>query len=249
MRLSAPCSFVNFVVEESSEKGAMGMREFRSAASRHPVLGLPSGVKTASKTGVFDRMNRQVRCIDDMGGQKNSRKEAQKPHKQTNFCASCAFSWLIRCILSCGLLYNRMNRMQSFGGCRRPASAYLISAFCFRPLFPFPLQIFKEPAPGRRTNSIIARFAGNASGKIRKRFLTVFSGTKCPLPQCLKVPSANLEGIESLSPRLAVSERACPGYRHSFSTTLKGLNQSVGPPWNTARQSRNQIGTGILNRR
>ena len=65
--------------------------------------------------------------------------------------------------------------MQSFGGRRRPASAYLIAAFCFHPFSPFPLQIFKEPAPERRTNSIIAPFAGNASCKIRKRFLAVFS--------------------------------------------------------------------------
>ena len=59
----------------------------------------------------------------------------------------------------------------------------------------FPLQIFKEPAPERRTNSIIARLAGNASCKMRKRVSRCFRWNKTSLPHCLKVPSANPEGI------------------------------------------------------
>ena len=47
--------------------------------------------------------------------------------------------------------------------CRAPLSA---AAFAKAD---FPLQIFKEPAPARRTNSIIAPFAGNASCKIREK--------------------------------------------------------------------------------
>ena len=67
-------------------------------------------------------------------------------------------------------VFDRMNRMQSFGGRRRPASAYLIAAFCFHPFSPFPCKFSKNRRQSAVTDSIIAPFAGNASAKYARGF-------------------------------------------------------------------------------
>ena len=84
----------------------------------------------------------------------------------------------------------------------------------------FPLQIFKEPAPERRTNSILARFAGNASCKIREKVSRVQDkilqgggSTRKETPLSGSLPARGERG----------NERSCRLYRDAYTLCLSIL--------------------------